>query len=180
MENRIKECQLNPFADRTSAKTMRANQLRLWFAALAYMLVCALRRIALRHTQFAEATCGTIRLKLFKIGALVRVSIRRIKVAMASALSYQNEFALAHSYRRVVLTRKPRPRYVTPVRHGRIARVTPRPGCAPALSLPCRVMLAPPLPIRNRCEKSGLVSPASLAPVSSQNGAPFKLNLVPE
>ncbi len=96
MENRIKECQLDLFADRTSAKTMRANQLRLWFAAMAYVLVCALRRIALRHTQFAEATCGTIRLKLFKIGALVRVSVRRIKIAMASACPYQNEFALAH------------------------------------------------------------------------------------
>jgi DDE family transposase len=75
---------------------MRANQLRLWFAAMAYVLVCALRRIGLRHTQFAEATCGTIRLKLFKIGALVRVSVRRIKVAMACAYPYQNEFALAH------------------------------------------------------------------------------------
>jgi len=96
IENRIKECQLDLFADRTSAKTMRANQLRLWFAAMAYVMVCAVRRIALRHTQFAEATCGTIRLKLFKIGALVRVSVRRIKVAMASACPYQNEFALAH------------------------------------------------------------------------------------
>ena len=96
MENRIKECQLDLFADRTSAKTMRANQLRLWFAAMAYVLVCALRRIALRHTQFAEATSGTIRLKLFKIGALMRVSVRRIKIAMASACPYQNEFALAH------------------------------------------------------------------------------------
>ncbi len=96
MENRIKECQLDLFADRTSANTMRANQLRLWFAAMAYVMICALRRIALRHTQFAEATCGTIRLKLFKIGALVRVSVRRIKVAMASACPYQNEFALAH------------------------------------------------------------------------------------
>jgi Transposase DDE domain group 1 len=95
MENRIKECQLDLFADRTSAATMRANQLRLWFAAMAYVLVCALRRIALRHTQFAQA-CGTIRLKLFKIGALVRVSVRRIKIAMASACPYQNEFALAH------------------------------------------------------------------------------------
>ena len=96
MENHIKECQLDLFADRTSAKTMRANQLRLWFAAMAYVLVCALRQIALRHTQFAQATCGTIRLKLFKIGALVRVSVRRIKIAMASACPYQNEFALAH------------------------------------------------------------------------------------
>ena len=96
MENRIKECQLDLFADRTSAKTMRANQLRLSFASMAYVLLCALRRIALRHTQFAEATCGTIRLKLLKIGALVRVSVRRIKIAMASACPYQNEFALAH------------------------------------------------------------------------------------
>ena len=85
MENRIKECQLDLFADRTSAETMRANQLRLWFCAMAYVLVCALRRIGLQDTQFAEATCGTIRLKLLKIGALVRVSVRRIKIAMASA-----------------------------------------------------------------------------------------------
>ena len=97
MENHIKECQLDLFADRTSAATMRANQLRLWFAAMAYVLVCAVRRIALRHTQFAQATCGTIRLKLFKIGALVRVSMRRIKIAIASAFPYRNEFAIAHS-----------------------------------------------------------------------------------
>jgi len=97
MENRIKECQLDLFADRTSAATMRANQLRLWFAAMAYVMLCGLRRIALRHTQFAQATCGTIRLKLFKIGALVRVSVRRIKIAMASAFPYRNEFAIAHS-----------------------------------------------------------------------------------
>jgi hypothetical protein len=96
MENRIKECQLDLFADRTSAATMRANQLRLWFAAMAYLLLCALRRIGLAHTQFAEATCGTIRLKLLKLGALVRISVRRIKLAMASACPWQNEFALAH------------------------------------------------------------------------------------
>jgi hypothetical protein len=97
MENRIKECQLDLFADRTSAATMRANQLRLWFASMAYVLLCALRRIGLAHTQFAEATCGTIRLKLLKLGALVRVSVRRIRVAMASACPWQNEFALAHA-----------------------------------------------------------------------------------
>ena len=96
MENRIKECQLDLFADRTSAATMRANQLRLWFASTAYVLLCALRRIGLAHTQFAEATCGTIRLKLLKIGALVRISVRRIKLAMASACPWQDEFALAH------------------------------------------------------------------------------------
>ena len=97
MENRIKECQLDLFADRTSAATMRANQMRLWFASFAYVLLCALRRIGLAHTQFANATCGSIRLKLLKIGALVRVSVRRISVAMASACPWQHEFALAHA-----------------------------------------------------------------------------------
>jgi len=97
MENRIKECQLDLFADRTSAATMRANQLRLWFASMAYVLLCALRRIALQHTQFAKATCGTIRLKLLKIGALVRTSVRRIKFAMASGCPYQRDFARAHA-----------------------------------------------------------------------------------
>ncbi|MBV9739890.1 MAG: IS1380 family transposase, partial [Hyphomicrobiales bacterium] len=97
MENRIKECQMDLFADRTSATSMRANQLRLWFASLAYVLMCALRRIGLRHTQFARASCGTIRLKLLKIGAQVRLSVRRIKVAMASGCPYQQEFASAHA-----------------------------------------------------------------------------------
>ena len=97
MENRIKECQLDLFADRTSTATMAANQLRLWFASLAYVLLCALRRIGLAHTQFAQATCGTIRLKLLKIGALVKVSVRRVTVAMASACPWRHEFALAHA-----------------------------------------------------------------------------------
>ena len=80
-----KECQLDLYADRTSTATMRANQLRLWFASMAYVLLCALRRIGLHDTEFATATCGTIRLKMLKIGALVAISVRRIKVAMASA-----------------------------------------------------------------------------------------------
>ena len=84
MENRIKECQLDLYADRTSTATMRANQMRLWFASMAYVLLCALRRIGLHHTPFTDASCGTIRLKLLKIGAIVRVSVRRIKIAMAS------------------------------------------------------------------------------------------------
>jgi hypothetical protein len=100
IENRIKEQQLDLFADRTSAATMRANQLRLWFASLAYVLLEALRRIGLRHTQFATATCGTIRLKLLKIGAQVRKSVRRIKVAMASACPYQAEYHVAYLYLR--------------------------------------------------------------------------------
>ena len=97
MENRIKECQLDLFADRTSAATMHANQLRLWFASAAYVLLCALRRIGLAHTEFATATCATIRLKLLKIGALARVSVRRIHIAMASACPSQHAFALAHA-----------------------------------------------------------------------------------
>ena len=97
MENRIKECQLDLFADRTSAATMRANQLRLWFASMAYVLLAALRRIALTHTRLATATCGTIRLKLLKIGALVTRSVRRIRIAMASACPYATEFRLAHA-----------------------------------------------------------------------------------
>jgi hypothetical protein len=96
MENRIKECQLDLFADRTSAATMRANQLRLWFASMAYVLLDALRRLALKATAFARATCGTIRLKLLKIGALVRVSVRRVKVAMASSCPYQRDWATAY------------------------------------------------------------------------------------
>ena len=97
MENRIKECQLDLYADRTSAHTMRANQLRLWFASMAYVLMCALRRIGLANTQFARASCGTIRLKLLKIGAMVRTSVRRIKLAMPSAFPYQAEYRTAQA-----------------------------------------------------------------------------------
>jgi hypothetical protein len=95
MENRIKECQLDLYADRTSAATMRANQLRLWFASMAYVLICALRRIGLAETVFANATCGTIRLKLLKIGALIRISVRRVRIAMASACPAADEWARA-------------------------------------------------------------------------------------
>ena len=97
MENRIKECQLDLFAGRASAATMRANQLRLWFASMAYGLLCALRRIGLAHTEFAEATSSTLRLALLKIGALVRISVRRVALAMASAHPHQPEFALAQA-----------------------------------------------------------------------------------
>jgi DDE family transposase len=106
MENRIKECQGDLFADRTSAATMRANQLRLWFASMAYVLLCALRRIGLAHTGLAAATCGTIRLKLLKIGALVRISARRVKVAMASACPAASEWRLAHA-RLIIAARAP-------------------------------------------------------------------------
>jgi Transposase DDE domain group 1 len=96
MENRIKECQLDIFADRTSTATMMANQLRLWFSSMAYVLLESVRRLALSATELADATCGTIRRKLLKIGALVTVSVRRVKFAMASGCPYQRVFAAAH------------------------------------------------------------------------------------
>jgi Transposase DDE domain group 1 len=96
MENRIKECQGDLFADRTPAATMRANQLRLWFASFAYVLMCALRRVALAGTELARATCGSIRLKLLKIGAQITISVRRVKIAFASSYPGQQLFALAY------------------------------------------------------------------------------------
>lgn len=92
MENRIKEQQLDLYADRTSTETMRANQLRLWFSTLAYLLINQLRQVGLAGTQWAQATCGTIRLKLFKVGALVRVSVRRVQVSLSSAYPWQELF----------------------------------------------------------------------------------------
>jgi hypothetical protein len=98
MENRIKECQIDLFADRTSANTMRANQLRLWLSSMAYVLLCALRRIGLQHTRFAKASCGSIRLALLKIGAVITTSVRRVKIAMASGCPYQDDFRQAHVF----------------------------------------------------------------------------------
>ena len=95
MENRIKECQADLFAGRTSAASMRANQLRLWFAAFAYVVLAALRRIGLADTELAQATCGTIRLKLLKIGALITKSVRRVKIAFASSCPHRVTFAIA-------------------------------------------------------------------------------------
>ncbi len=96
MENRIKETQSDLFGDRMPATTMRANQLRLYFSALAYVLMCALRRIALAGTDLERATCGTIRLRLLKIGAQVTVSVRRVKVALATGCPWQELFEMAH------------------------------------------------------------------------------------
>jgi len=95
MENRIKECQLDLYADRTSAATMRANQLRLWFASLAYVLMEAVRRLALTGTEMANATAGSIRLKLLKLGTVVTVSVRRIKIAFATACPAKALFVTA-------------------------------------------------------------------------------------
>jgi hypothetical protein len=94
-ENRIKEAQLDLFADRLSAATFRANQLRLWLASAAYVLMHALRRVGLKNTALARACANTIRLKLLKIGAVVTVSVRRVKLAMSEACPNQREFIAA-------------------------------------------------------------------------------------
>ena len=98
MENRIKEQQLDLFADRTSTRSFRANQLRLLMTSFAYVLVDGLRRGALQSTCLARATVGSIRLKLLKVGAQVTTSVRRIKVSMASGCPYQREFRLAWAH----------------------------------------------------------------------------------
>jgi len=95
MENRLKECQGDLFADRTPTPTMRANQLRLWLSSLAYVLMCAVRRIGLAGTKLERATCGTIRLALLKIGARVTISVRRVKLAFASSCPQADVFAMA-------------------------------------------------------------------------------------
>lgn len=92
MENRIKEQQLDLFADRTSAHTMRANQLRLWFASAAYVLVNLLRHFGLRGTELERAQAGTIRLKLLKLGAVVRVSVRRVVLSLSAAAPIREVF----------------------------------------------------------------------------------------
>jgi hypothetical protein len=94
MENRIKE-QLSLFADRLSTETLRANQLRLYFSSLAYVLVEALRRLGLAGTEWAEAQADTIRLKLLKIAAQVRITARRIWVRYSCAYPWQQVFAAA-------------------------------------------------------------------------------------
>ncbi len=92
MENRIKEQQLYLFADRTSAQTMRANQLRLYFSAVAYTLLAWLRREGLAGTELESARCDTIRLKLLKVGAVVRVTARKVWLSLSGAYPYQELF----------------------------------------------------------------------------------------
>ena len=101
MENRIKEQQLALFADRTSTHTMRANQLRLYFSSFAYVLMHALRRLGLKGTAMGKAQCDTIRLKLFKIGAHIRISVRRVWIAFSESYPYADLFQeiLRHLHR---------------------------------------------------------------------------------
>jgi hypothetical protein len=97
MENRIKEQQLHLFADRTSAHTMRANQIRLFLSSIAYTLLNALRRLGLEGTELAAAQCQTIRSKLLKIGALVRVTVRKVRVHLASSCPCAAVFRQVHA-----------------------------------------------------------------------------------
>jgi hypothetical protein len=92
MENRIKEQQLDLFADRTSSHTLLANQLRLYFSSFAYILMCALRRLGLADTEMANAQCGTIRVRLLKLGAQVRVSVRRVWISFSESFPGRDLF----------------------------------------------------------------------------------------
>jgi Transposase DDE domain group 1 len=99
MENRIKEQQLELFADRTSTHYLKSNQLRLWLSSVAYVLMNEMRRLGLAETEMAQAQCGTIRLKLLKIGAQVQITIRRVVVRLASSYPFQELFLVV--YRRL-------------------------------------------------------------------------------
>lgn len=97
MENRIKEQQLALFADRTSTELMRSNQLRLYFSTFAYQLMQGLRRLGLKGTEMAQAQCQTIRLKLLKIGAQIRVTVRRVWLSLAAGYPFRETFARVYS-----------------------------------------------------------------------------------
>lgn len=96
MENRLKEQQLDLFSDRTSNHFFDDNQLRVWFSAFAYVLLNALRQQALQHTELANARVGTLRTRLLKVGTLIRISVRRIHLALHSSFPMQPLFVLAH------------------------------------------------------------------------------------
>lgn len=96
MENKIKEQQLDMFADRTSTAYMKSNQLRLWFSTFAYMLMRQLREVGLKGTRLGRATVGTIRVRLMKVAAQVTVSVRRVYIRLASACPTADVFAAAH------------------------------------------------------------------------------------
>jgi hypothetical protein len=101
MENGIKKQQLDLFAGRVSAQTIAANQVRLYFASIGYTLMHALCRLGLEGTALARAQCGTIRVKLLKFGAQIRVSVRRVWVALSEAFPLQELFKLALTRLRV-------------------------------------------------------------------------------
>ncbi len=96
MENRIKEQQLDLFADRTSTAFMRSNQIRLYFSSIAYCLLQGLRELGLVGTKMAKAQCSTIRVRLLKIAARVRVTVRKVWISMASAHPARELFAAVY------------------------------------------------------------------------------------
>jgi hypothetical protein len=96
MENRIKE-QLMLFSDRTSTAYLRSHQLRLYFSSLAYVLLQSLRRLGLEGTELAQAQCTTLRLKLLKIGALIRITVRKVWVSLAGGYPYAELFRQIHA-----------------------------------------------------------------------------------
>ena len=107
MENRIKEQQLFLFADRTSCQTLRANQLRLTFSTVAYVLLRALREFGLKGTALETAQADTIRLRLLKIGAVVRVTVRKVWIALSEAYPWRDLFA--EVYEKLTAWRRPVP-----------------------------------------------------------------------
>ena len=108
MENRIKEQQLGLFADRTPCATLRANQLRLYWASFAYVLMHGLRRLGLAGTAYAKAQCTTIRLKLLKIGARVRITVRKVW------LSFSESYAHAQAFEQILANLRTHPPWAAP------------------------------------------------------------------
>lgn len=97
MENRIKQQQLALFADRTSCHTLRANQLRLAFSTVAYVVLRALREFGLADTPLATAQADTIRVRLLKIGAVIRVTVRKVWIALSESYPWQDLFATVYA-----------------------------------------------------------------------------------
>jgi hypothetical protein len=107
MENRIKEQQLYLFADHLCCETMRSNQLRLYFSTVAYVVMRSLREFGLKETAMESAQCDTIRVRLFKIGGVVRVSVRRVVVAMSEAYPWREVFEAVWANLRRLFERPP-------------------------------------------------------------------------
>jgi Transposase DDE domain group 1 len=114
MENRIKEQKLFMFANRVSCSTMRANQIRLCLATVGYILMRALRQFGLQHTEMAQAQCDTIRVKLLKIGAVIKTSVRRVVLSLSEACPFQDLFARAWQALRGLVGRTDLPALLLP------------------------------------------------------------------
>ena len=109
MENRIKEQQLYLFADHLCCETMRSNQLRLYFSTVAYVVMRSLREFGLKETSMEAAQCDTIRVRLLKIGGVVRVSVRRVVVSLSEAYPWREMFAAVWANLRQLLDTRPLP-----------------------------------------------------------------------